>query len=220
MNHSRFLLMLLITTPLALGQAAYNTQTASPANQPEALVRSLYTQVVIRHPLGVPEGENMKIFAPYLSNSLRHGMDLAIACIDDWHRQNPEPHLKPELGWLELGPFSGDNERALPQSFLIERTQSEKNGSSRVYVRLTRSAAHEKPFSWRVAAVVIRENGHFVMDDVIYLKNEELGVEDRLSKDLSAGCDGPRWVGFGNQQLLGRLPIGVIVAPGTEAVRW
>jgi hypothetical protein len=200
MNHSQFLLLFLIMTPLTFGQAANSTQTASLATQPEALVRSLYTQAVIRHPLGVPEGENMKIFAPYLSKRLLQRMDLAIACVDDWHRQNPEPHLKSELGWLELGPFSGDNERALPQSFLIERTQSEKGGSSRVYVRLTSTATSEKPFSWRVAVVVVRENGHFVLDDVIYLKDEELGVEDRLSKDLSAGCDGPRWVGFSKQQ--------------------
>jgi hypothetical protein len=126
--------------------------------------------------------------------------------------------LKPEVGWLELGPFSGDNERALPQSFLIERTQSEKYGASRVYVKLTRSAAHEKPFSWRVAAVVVRENGHSVLDDVIYLKDEELGVDDRLSKDLSAGCDGRRWIGFSNQQNIAGAQEPGFSAPSKEAI--
>ena len=201
MNLPRFpSLMLLIAASLAPAQTAPQTQPASPANRPAALVQSLYTQVVVHHPMGVPEGENMKIFAPYLSKGLLHRMDLAIACVNDWHRQNPEPHMKPELGWLELGPFTGGNERALPQTFLIERTQSEKDGSFRVYVKLTRSTPHENPLTWRVAAVVVRENGQFVLDEIIYLKDEELGVEDRLSKELSAGCDGPRWVGFSDSR--------------------
>jgi hypothetical protein len=196
----RLILLLLFATTLAPGEPVHQNKPTSLPNGPEALVRSLYMQVVVRHPLGVPEGENMKIFAPYLSKALLHRLDLAIACVDDWHRQNPEPHLKPDLGWLELGPFSGDNERASPQTFLIERTQSEKNGSFRVDVRLTWSATHEKPFTWRVAVVVVRENGHFVVNDVIYLKDEELSVEDRLSEDLSAGCDGSHWVGSRDQR--------------------
>jgi hypothetical protein len=108
--------------------------------------------------------------------------------------------LKPELGWLELGPFSGENERASPQRFLIEKTQSEKDGSLRVSVRLTRSFADHKPVSWRVAAIVAMEDGHLALNGVIYLKDEELDVEDRLSDALSAGCEGPRWIGFSNQQ--------------------
>jgi hypothetical protein len=199
MDLSRFLILpLLFTTSLVLGQAARETEPASPAS-PELLVQSLYTQVVARHPLGVPEGEDMKIFAPYLSTALLHKMDLAIACVNDWYRRNPEPHLKPELGWLELGPFSGDNERGLPQTFHIQRTQSEKDGSFRVYVRLTRIYPEGPPSIWRVAAIVIRENGHFEVDDVIYLKDKDYD-EDRLSEDLSAGCEGPRWVGFGDQR--------------------
>lgn len=196
----QFVLLLQITTPLALGQAAHRTEPASLADRPEALVRSLYTQVVARHPLGVPNDADMKIFAPYLSKALLHRMDLAIACGADWHRQNPEPHMKPELGWLELGPFSGDNERASPRTFQIERTQSAKDGSVRVYVRLTRAYPEGSPSIWRIAAIVMREGGHLVVDDVIYLKDKEQDEESSLSGYLSAGCDGPRWVGFGDQR--------------------
>jgi hypothetical protein len=198
MDFTRFLLYLLITMSLVFGQAAHETEHGSPAN-PELLVRSLYTQVVTSHPLGVPDDADMKIFAPYLSKALLHRMDWAIACGADWHRQNPEPHLKPELGWLELGPFSGENERATPQTFLIERTQQEKDGSFRVYVMLTRASSEGHPSIWRVGAIVVRENGHFVLDDVVYLKDRDYD-EGRLSEGLSAGCDGPHWVGFGNQQ--------------------
>lgn len=199
MNLLQFLLLLHIAVPLVLGQAAHQTEAASLTNRPEALVESLYTQVLARHPLGVPDAEDMKIFAPYLSKALLHRMDLAIACAGDWKRQNPDPHLKPAVGWMELGPFSGENERGLPQTFHIERTQSEKDGSFRVYVRLTRVYPEGAPSTWRIAAIVIRENGHLVVDDVVYVKDEDYD-ESRLSEALSAGCDGPRWIGFGDQR--------------------
>jgi hypothetical protein len=195
MNLLRLLLLVQIATPLIPSQTA----PAGPANPPEALVRNLYEQVMARQPVGIPEDADMKILAPYLSKALLHKIDSSIACLDDWYRQNPEPHLKPEIGWLELGYFSGENERASPQTYLIEKTQSEKDGSFRVYVRLTRAYPQGSPSIWRIAAVVIRENGHFVVNDVIYLKDEDYD-EGRLSEGLSAGCDGPRWVGFGNQR--------------------
>jgi hypothetical protein len=205
MNLSRFLLLLLLllATPLALGQAAHKTEPASTANRPEALVQSLYTQVVARHPLGIPEGEDMKIFAPFLSKALLHRIDLANACFEDWNRQYPDPNLKPDFGWFESGLFSGDDEQAEPRTFQIERTESEKDGSFHVYVRLTYGSQPEKPWIWQVAAIVVQENGHFAIDDVIYLKEGPEGsrlVDSWLSEYLSAGCDGPRWVGYGNQQ--------------------
>ena len=73
--------------------------------------------------------------------------------------------------------------------------KSEKDGSFCVYVRLT--LEEPPPEIWQVAAVVVQENGHFVVDDVIYLKDENRLVESRLSGYLSGGCDGPRWVGYG-----------------------
>ena len=45
-----------------------------------ALVRSLYAQVVSRHPVGVTKGAEMTIFAPYLSKALSHRIDLTAAC--------------------------------------------------------------------------------------------------------------------------------------------
>ena len=167
-------------------------------NQPDALVRSLYAQVVARHPVGIPGGANWKIFAPYLSKTLLHRIDLAIACGADWSRQNPDPDLKPPIGWLELGIFSGGDEKASPGDFQIERAQAEKDGSFRVDVKLTFKPS-DGPGSWRVEAVVVRENGRLVVDDVIYLKDKDRDVEYRLSESLGYGCDGPRWVGRSNQ---------------------
>jgi hypothetical protein len=141
----------------------------------------------------------MKAFAPYLSKALRYRFDLNNACFVDWCKQNPDPSLKPPVGLIENGIFSGANEEAEPQAFHIERTESEKDGSSRVYVRLTVGDPPNKPMVWYVAAVVVREGGRPAVDDVLYLKGENGEVESRLSTDLSSGCDGARWVGEARQ---------------------
>jgi hypothetical protein len=193
MNLWRLLLLLPLTMPPAFGQAAGRSKAASKADQPEAMIRSFYREVVARRPHGIPEGRDMKILAPYLSKALLRRIDVVSACYRDWLRQNPDSNLKAPFGLFEDGLFSGANERASPTQFQIERTQPEKDGSFVVYLRLT--LQEPPPEVWRVAAVVQRENGHFVVDDVIYLKDENRLIESRLSEDLSAGCDGPRWVG-------------------------
>lgn len=195
MNPWRYVLALCLMAPLARAQ---HPQQSQPANrQSRALVQSLYQQVVARQPIGIPKGADMKTFAPYLSKALLHRMDLAIACGADWYRQNPDPQLKPAFGWLELGLFSGGDEESTPSSFVVEGTQSQKDGSIRVYVKFTYEEPGEPPWIWHVAAILIRENGQYVVDDVIYLNEEEGGAEARLSAILSEGCAGPRWVGLG-----------------------
>jgi hypothetical protein len=169
-------------------------------NQPEAFVQSLYAQVVARRPVGIPGGEDWKVFAPYLSEALLHRIDLALACGDDWNRQFPDPNLKPEIGWLELGIFSGGDDELELRAFQIEKTLSEKDGSSRVYVRLTWGYPPERPWTSSIAATLVRENGHVAIDDVTYLKvglapGKPQDTEWRLSDALSWGCNGPRWVG-------------------------
>ena len=76
----------------------------------------------------------------------------------------------------------------------------EKDGYIRVVVRLSRTYPEGDSSIWRVAVILVRENGYLALDDVVYLKDKELKVEYRLSDALSAGCDGPRWVGFGDQR--------------------
>lgn len=198
MNLLQCILFLQFAATLALGQSPHQSKPASLPIEPEALVRSLYTEVVARQPIGIPQGAHLKIFAPYLSKALLHRIDVAVACAADYDRQYPDPNLKPPFAWLEAGLFSGDDERASPRAFQIENTQSEKDGSFRVYVRLTWGAPPERPETWRVAAIVVRENSHLVLDDVIYLKDEGRPVESRLSQYLSYGCDGSHWVGRGS----------------------
>ena len=93
MNLLQRMLLLLLGTALALGQHAPPNKTSSLPNQPEAVVRSLYEEMVARHAAGIPDGADVKAFAPYLSKALLHRIDLARACSAEWGRQNPEPDL-------------------------------------------------------------------------------------------------------------------------------
>ena len=66
--------------------AAFLQSSIVEAQQSEskALVTSLYKQVVARHPVGIPEGEDQEVFAPYLRISLRHQLNSYRACTADW----------------------------------------------------------------------------------------------------------------------------------------
>jgi hypothetical protein len=196
MNLLRCIPLLPLAATLALGQPIHQSNPPSLPKQPEALVQSLYRQVVARHPLGIPSGADWKTLAPYLSKALLHRIDVNFACQEDWNRQNPDPNSKPPF--LEDGIFTGSSERAAPRDFHIEKTELEKDGSFHVNVRLTWGTPPGHTETWHVSAVVVRENGGLVVDDVIYLKDEkhEFSVEYRLSEYLSQGCDGPRWVGY------------------------
>jgi len=199
MNPLRCIFLLLFATTTALGQLVQKSNPPSAPEEPSAVVRSLYNEVVARHPVGIPKDADMKAFAPYLSKSLLHRIDLAHACEDDYYRQHQNPNLKPQIEWLEFGLFSGGMENAGPRGFHILETEPEKNGSFRVVVELFiifGMPTNPDPSVWHVAAIVVREDGKFVVNDVIFLKDySTLEPEFRLSETLASGCNGSRWVG-------------------------
>ena len=198
MNLLRCLLFLQFIAVSAFGQPACEKPLDS-SRPPGAMVDRLYRQVITHHPLGIPSGENWKIFGPYFGKSLLREIGLARSCQSDWARQTKGQMVKEPFAWGEYGFFSGDEELSEPSSFQISRTESNQDGSFRVYVRLSENAPNEKPWSWEVAVLVVKENKRFVIDDVIYLKEEAVGTENRLSEKLKRGCDGPHWVGYGNK---------------------
>ena len=112
---------------------------------------------------------------------------------DDWFRLHPKNDEKAPSTWFEFGLFSGYDDRGDPRAFRIDKTESEDDGSFRVYVRLT-EGPRKRPWNWQVAAVVVSRNGQFAIDDVIFLRDENIGTESRLSEVLTTGCDGPHWV--------------------------
>jgi hypothetical protein len=129
------------------------------ANEPAKLVTSLYRQVIARHPIGIPQGEDLKVFTPYLSRSLLHRIDQYRACTSDWDRKNAGSDLKSPVGLFENGIFSGAYEEAKPETFHVERTHPEDNGRLRVDVRLTSASPPAAPSVWRVGVLVLREGG-------------------------------------------------------------
>jgi hypothetical protein len=146
----------------------------------------------------------MRTFAPYLSKALLHRIDLANSCAKDWLRQNPDPNLKPGFPWLEFGLFSGRSERADPQGFHVVETEPEKDDSFRVIVELFiiyGTPAKPEPLVWHVAAIAIREEGKYVVNDVIFLKDYSTNEADfRLLEVLRSGCDGAHWIGYGKER--------------------
>ena len=195
MTRLRYVCLLPLIAVVIWGKAAAQGQSTAPSKLPTALIGRLYEQVVARHPLGIPHAADLIIFAPYLSKGLLHRFDLTDACFADWRRQNPDPDLKPTVGMIEDGIFSGGSEKAEPTSFHIVKTESRKDGTSRVYVKLAWEDPVNKPLIWYVAAVVVPENGHPVVDDVLDLKDTKGDVESTLSEDLLAECNGGHWVG-------------------------
>jgi hypothetical protein len=195
MNILRCVVLLLLATTVAHSQTA-QSRRASLTSQAETPVRKIYQQLMSR-PIGaIPKPARVKLFAPYLSKSLLHGITQARACGEDWFRQHPQNDVKPPFAWGEFGLFSGADDRSGPGTFQIEKMESEDDGSFRGYVRLTEGIPPEKPWTWRVAAVVMSEDKKFVINDVIFLRDKDIDTETRLSAVLTQGCDGPRWIGY------------------------
>ena len=170
---------------------------------PDSVVQELYQQVVARKPLGLPRGADKAAIWPFLSNQLIQKLDAAQACENDYYRQMTDKNSKPGFAWLENGLFSGANEEATPSAAALERTEPSKNGSLRIYVRLTYKESFEtydRPpnpadtFQWRVVAVVKSQGGRFVVDDILFFKDDSTKIASRLTESFK-GCDGPRWVG-------------------------
>ena len=114
MSQLRYVVLVLLFSVCALGQTLQQGRPDGLPKQPAALVRSLYREVVARHPTGLPRGADMNVFAPYLSKRLLHRIALANACARDWTRQDQKrmsmgdqiPEKAP-FGWAESGIFSG-----------------------------------------------------------------------------------------------------------------
>ena len=173
-----------LTVP-AWGRAAPQGTASALSDQPDAAVDRFYKMVVARHPSGIPD---LNVFGPYLSKKLLHEFDLTRTCLDDWRLKNPDPNLKPPVNLADFAIFSGGKKDADAQTFRIERSESDQDGSYRVYVKLAWEDASNR-VTWHVAAVVVRENGRPVVDDVLYLKGDR-DIELRLSELLVLGCKG------------------------------
>lgn len=186
---------------LLLVSSVLLAENAAPS--PDAVVRRLYGQVVKRKPLGIPKGAAKAAISPFLSKGLLQKLVAAQECENDYFRHHTDQSSKPPFDWLEIGLFSGANEKGIPAAAVAGRTGRQGDGSFRVYVRLTYRESFEtygrapdpaNTFNWDVAAVVISEGGRFVVDNVLMLNENTTKIESSLT-DSFAGCVGPQWVG-------------------------
>jgi hypothetical protein len=192
----RYVSVFFLITLLGHGQVPQRHHLGELSSQAEIPVRELYGRMVSQRIGGIPTPKGMKVLSPYLSSSLIHRINQARSCRDDWFRLHPNNDEKAPSTWTEFGLFSGADDRGHPWAFHIGRVESKDDGSFRGYVRLT-EGPREKPWHWEVAAIVIRENGRFVINDVVFLKDKDIDAESRLSEFLlTRGCDGARWVGY------------------------
>jgi hypothetical protein len=191
--------------PIVLLLLAGNaSQSAATPPSPDSVVRELYQQIVARRPLGIPKGQDKAAIWPYLSKGLIRRLETAQACENSYVKQHAGEDGKPAFDWLEVNLFSGGaNEQAIPSSAVVERKKAQKDGSLRVFVRLTYKESFEtyggppdpaNTFHWDVAAVVISEGERFVVDDVLLFNENSTKVDSRLTNSFP-GCNGPRWVG-------------------------
>ena len=178
-----------------LTAVAQTTKQVAQSNRPEATVRSVYREVQLHAPSGLPGKDDMRVFAPYLSESLRRKIGQAEACGKDWNRQNGGQLEKAPFAWSEFGIFSGANERTSPATFQIESIHKTRDGSFQVVVGFTYRPG-DGPGSWHVTDRVIQEGGRFVLDDVFFPKDDS-GEDATLTGILSEGCEGAHWIGEG-----------------------
>src|SRR3569623_701088 len=187
MKHLRSYVIPILLLAGACNSAITEEDPSVSTTQAASIVNNLYKEVIARRPLGVP---NRKIFGPYLSKNLLGQFDLDDACFDNWRRHHSDPNLKPEVGLIEEGFFSGSREESQPHDFLIEKTESEKDGTYRVHVKLKWSDSSNN-LVWNVAVVVVREGRHLVVDDIIHF-NDDQSIDYRLSDILKQDLRGCR----------------------------
>jgi hypothetical protein len=190
----RSIAIVVVATAIVSGRTV-ESGSSILSSESRDLVDSLYQKVVARHPLGIPNGADMEVFRPFLSKALLHKFDLTAACAMDWLQQRKDPDEKPSMGLIENGIFSGGDVKSEPSDYQIEKIRGEKDGSTRVFVKLTYQNHPGKLLVWYVAVVLVRENGRPKVNDVIFLRNHDGDVGYTLSKNISLGCVGAHWVG-------------------------
>ena len=189
---------------IAIGWCSLKPEAGTNEHDAQIVVMNLYKQIVLRKPLGIGSEADRRTVTPFLSPGLIARFNDAEACEKDYFRQYPDPNLKPKFAWLEMGLFSGGNEEAIPSDAIVQHTKIQQDGSYRVRVQLTYRESFEtydrtpdpaNTFKWTVVASVIRDEGRFAVDDILYLNEDTKRIESRLSQVLSFGCEDGKWVG-------------------------
>jgi hypothetical protein len=184
---------------------------ASASSSPMDVVRAFYDEIIKHHPIGIPTGDAKRALWPLISSRLARRLEALQACEDDYYRRNKKKleteQLKPSIGWIESGLFSGKNEQALPVEAIITRIEQAGTDRFRAYLQFTyrdtfetygRPADDSNAFRWMGIVVVVSEGDHYAVDDYVPIDPGSGKPLAALSEDFPE-CMGNRWVGLKGQ---------------------
>ncbi len=169
---------------MALAQASGST--------PEAFVTRFYAVYIKEHSSGLfLEGNAQRVLRPLLSKRLRRQLDDAVACQADWVRQQPKGTTdKPPF--VDCCLFASDLD-GMPTSFKLGPTKVLRDGGYQITVDFVRKERADL-IKGRNAVVVIKEDGRFAVDDLVYEPDTASTDTGRLSNSFQE-CRGRRWIG-------------------------
>lgn len=160
---------------IALLVVAFTVLAGAVPQTPRAVVQQFYRTYLRERPPGLPDGKHLEAIAPYLSRRLRQQIDAALRRRDAFIRENPD----------EKPPFvDGDHFSSLfegPRVFEIVRSRRVADGRWHVRVRFRYDAVAPP---WEDTVVVTREDGRYVIDDVVYSGAGAFNPAGRLSDVL------------------------------------
>ena len=155
----------------ALGAPA----TAGGAGEPATVVQQFYEAYIKLSPAGLPTGAQQKELAPYLSRRLLGLMDAARAYQEKEAKAHPDDKPPFVDGCLFASLFEG------PKAFKVGAAVAEGSGS-KVKVRFTA----DEGVAWDDEVIVVKENGRYVIDDVVLSGIGQFNPPGRLSTNLEA----------------------------------
>ena len=143
--------------------------------------------------------EGARALAPFMTRRFRRILEEAAACQTDWERQQPKGSTdKPPF--VDCCLFASSPE-GIPSAFAIGDVEALPDGRQRVRVEYTwvdppreGAAAAPETFRWTDAFLVALEDGAYLVDDFVFMRDVPDTPPLVLSQSFE-GCQGPRWTG-------------------------
>jgi Protein of unknown function (DUF3828) len=148
---------------------------AGPGKDPATPVRDFYAKYVQLNPPGLPTSAQQKTLSPYLSHRLLGLMDAARAYSEQAAKAHPDEKPPFVDGCLFASLFEG------PKSFKLGAAVAEGQGT-KVKVHFTA----DQGVAWDDEVIVIKEDGRYVIDDVLLSGIGQFNPPGRLSTNLES----------------------------------
>ena len=161
----------LLSMPAFLAPPGVGEADADPA----AVVQQFYETYVKLSPPGLPSAAQQKELAPYLSRRLLGLMDAARAYQEKEAKAHPDEKPPFVDGCLFASVFEG------PKAFRIGQVTADGEGW-KVRVHFT----DEPSVAWDDDVLVVREDGRYVIDDVVFSGAGPFNPPGRLSTNLAS----------------------------------